>query len=58
MEGNQILIKVDFADGADALYVATLIPEPATVVLVVCGCAAMVVMVRVTRAARREGARH
>jgi hypothetical protein len=49
LDGDQIALRVEFADETNAVYVATLIPEPATMALVICGCAAMVVMARIAR---------
>jgi hypothetical protein len=49
LDGNQIALEVDFTDGTDAMYVATLIPEPATFALVIPAVGLLLVWVRMTR---------
>jgi hypothetical protein len=38
LDGNQIAMSVLFADDTEGIYVATLIPEPATLALLLAGC--------------------
>ncbi|MEX2141136.1 MAG: hypothetical protein WD894_17855 [Pirellulales bacterium] len=58
LQGDQILTEVSFADGTEALYVATLIPEPGTLVLLASGCLAVAVMARSHRRSRKFGIGH
>ena len=56
LEGNQILIEVSFTDGTQALYVATPIPEPGSLMLLASGCLVLVVMLRFrTQRLQRRG---
>jgi hypothetical protein len=43
LDGNQIAFEVEFVGSTRAIYVATLIPEPGTIVLAIVGCAMFVV---------------
>jgi hypothetical protein len=53
LDGNQILTSVWFEDGTGALYLATLIPEPATIALAAVAGFALIVIVRRTGNRRR-----
>jgi hypothetical protein len=39
--GDEIAVWVEFADGTEGVYVATLVPEPATIVLILIAAAAL-----------------
>jgi hypothetical protein len=49
LDGNQIAMSVDFADGSNAIYVATPIPEPATVALIIPAFGLLAIWVRAAR---------
>jgi hypothetical protein len=49
LDGNQIAMTVDFADGSNAVYLATPIPEPATVALWILACGLLAIWVRAAR---------
>jgi hypothetical protein len=58
LDGNQIAMEVNFEDGTDAIYVATLIPEPGTIGLLIVGCGLLVIVVRRARAAPAKPLAH
>jgi hypothetical protein len=54
LEGDQIAVTVEFDDGSKGIYVATLIPEPTTVALLIPAFGLLVVWVRAARTSRHE----
>jgi hypothetical protein len=49
LDGNQIAMTVDFEDGSNAVYVATPIPEPTTVALLISAAGLIAICVRAAR---------
>jgi hypothetical protein len=45
IDGDQIAISVVFTDDSEGIYVATLVPEPATLVLLLVGCGPLVIKI-------------
>jgi hypothetical protein len=50
LDGNQIAVSVVFTDDSEGIYVATLIPEPATLALLLVGCCLLVITIANSRA--------